>query len=70
MSTTIRIEHLARVEGHGGVTVEMEGGAIREVKFDVFEGHGCSRDSSAAAAMRTSRRSCRESVRSARPRIP
>lgn len=38
MSTTIRIEHLARVEGHGGVTVEMEGGAIREVKFDVFEG--------------------------------
>lgn len=38
MSTTIRIDHLARVEGHGGVTVEMEGGAVRDVRFDVFEG--------------------------------
>jgi sulfhydrogenase subunit alpha len=38
MSTTIRIEHLARVEGHGGVTVEMEDGADQCVRFDVFEG--------------------------------
>ncbi len=38
MSTTIRIEHLARVEGHGGVTVVVEDGAVSDVRFDVFEG--------------------------------
>lgn len=38
MRTTLRIEHLARVEGHGGVTVEMDGDAISNVRFDVFEG--------------------------------
>lgn len=38
MSNTIRIEHLARVEGHGGVTVVMEDGAVSDVRFDVFEG--------------------------------
>jgi sulfhydrogenase subunit alpha len=38
MSTTIRIEHLARVEGHGGVTVVLEDGAVSDVRFDVFEG--------------------------------
>lgn len=38
MSTTIRIEHLARVEGHGGVTVLLEDGAVSGVRFDVFEG--------------------------------
>ena len=38
MNTTIRVEHLARVEGHGGITVELDGDAIREVHFDVFEG--------------------------------
>lgn len=37
MSTTIRIEHLARVEGHGGVTVVLEDGAVSDVRFDVFE---------------------------------
>jgi sulfhydrogenase subunit alpha len=35
---TIRVEHLARVEGHGGITVELEGGAVRRVQFDIFEG--------------------------------
>jgi sulfhydrogenase subunit alpha len=34
----IVIEHLARVEGHGGITVEMEGDAVGSVRFDVFEG--------------------------------
>ena len=36
--TTIVIEHLARVEGHGGITVELEGDAVTNVRFDVFEG--------------------------------
>jgi len=35
---TITIEHLARVEGHGGITVEMEGDTVTNVRFDVFEG--------------------------------
>ena len=35
---TIVIEHLARVEGHGGITVELEGDTVGNVRFDVFEG--------------------------------
>ncbi|MEJ2501760.1 MAG: Ni/Fe hydrogenase subunit alpha [Gemmatimonadota bacterium] len=35
---TIRVEHLARVEGHGGITVELEGDRVSEIRFDVFEG--------------------------------
>jgi len=35
---TVVIEHLARVEGHGGITVELEGRTIGKVRFDVFEG--------------------------------
>jgi coenzyme F420-reducing hydrogenase alpha subunit len=38
MSTRITVEHLARVEGHGGATVELADGAIQSVRFDVFEG--------------------------------
>ncbi|MEN6534608.1 MAG: Ni/Fe hydrogenase subunit alpha [Bryobacteraceae bacterium] len=38
MSTTITVNHLARVEGHGGVTVELDGDSVREVRFDIFEG--------------------------------
>ncbi len=38
MSTTITIEHLARVEGHGGITVELDGGRVSKVQFDIFEG--------------------------------
>ena len=34
----IVIEHLARVEGHGGITVELEGETVTNVHFDVFEG--------------------------------
>jgi sulfhydrogenase subunit alpha len=36
--STITIEHLARVEGHGGITVELEGDSVADVRFDVFEG--------------------------------
>lgn len=36
--SAIVIEHLARVEGHGGITVELEGDAVTAVRFDVFEG--------------------------------
>ncbi|MBZ5580945.1 MAG: Ni/Fe hydrogenase subunit alpha [Acidobacteriia bacterium] len=36
--SVIVIEHLARVEGHGGITVELEGDAVTNVRFDVFEG--------------------------------
>ena len=35
---TVVIEHLARVEGHGGITVELEGNTVGKVRFDVFEG--------------------------------
>jgi sulfhydrogenase subunit alpha len=38
MSTRITVEHLARVEGHGGATVELADGEIQSVRFDVFEG--------------------------------
>ena len=36
--SAIVIEHLARVEGHGGITVELEGDTVTNVRFDVFEG--------------------------------
>jgi sulfhydrogenase subunit alpha len=36
--STIVIEHLARVEGHGGITVELEGDTVTNVRFDIFEG--------------------------------
>jgi sulfhydrogenase subunit alpha len=35
---TIVVEHLARVEGHGGITVELDGDTIGNVHFDVVEG--------------------------------
>jgi len=35
---TIVIEHLARVEGHGGISVELDGDTVGSVRFDVFEG--------------------------------
>jgi len=36
--STVVIDHLARVEGHGGITVELDGEAVKDVRFDVFEG--------------------------------
>jgi sulfhydrogenase subunit alpha len=38
MTRTISIDHLARVEGHGGIQVVFEGDKVRSVEFDVFEG--------------------------------
>jgi sulfhydrogenase subunit alpha len=38
MSRLLRVEHLGRVEGHGGITVELEGDELVQVRFDVFEG--------------------------------
>ncbi len=38
MTRTISVDHLARVEGHGGITVVLEGDEVRKVDFDIFEG--------------------------------
>lgn len=38
MTRTISVEHLTRVEGHGGITVVLDGNEISKVDFDVFEG--------------------------------
>jgi sulfhydrogenase subunit alpha len=38
MTQTIKINHLARVEGHGGIEVEIDGKKVNYVHFDVFEG--------------------------------
>ncbi len=38
MTRTITIDHLARVEGHGGIQVFLDGDEVRTVDFDVFEG--------------------------------
>src|SRR5512142_2865760 len=34
---TIRTDYLARVEGEGAMTVRIEGGAVTEVKLDIYE---------------------------------
>lgn len=38
MTRTITIDHLARIEGHAGITVVLDGSQIERVEFDVFEG--------------------------------
>ncbi len=38
MTRTITVDHITRVEGHGGITVSLEGDRINEVRLDVFEG--------------------------------
>jgi sulfhydrogenase subunit alpha len=38
MTRTIVVEHLARIEGHAGITVTLDGREITDVHFDVFEG--------------------------------
>ena len=35
---TIKIDHLYRVEGHGGVKVKLDGKEILDVKMEIFEG--------------------------------
>jgi sulfhydrogenase subunit alpha len=38
MTRTITVDHLSRVEGHGGITVVLDGNQVSEVQFDIFEG--------------------------------
>jgi sulfhydrogenase subunit alpha len=38
MTRTISVNHLTRVEGHGGITVVLEGNEVSKVEFDIFEG--------------------------------
>lgn len=38
MSTKIKVDVLARVEGDGGIEVHVENGEVKDVKVDIFEG--------------------------------
>ncbi|MDH3455658.1 MAG: Ni/Fe hydrogenase subunit alpha [Gemmatimonadota bacterium] len=38
MKRTIEVNHLARVEGHGGIVVELDGNEVSDVQFKIFEG--------------------------------
>ena len=38
MTRTITVDHLARIEGHAGIKVVLDGPKIDRVEFDVFEG--------------------------------
>jgi sulfhydrogenase subunit alpha len=38
MHKSVVIDRICRVEGHGGITVNIEDGRVTEVKMDVFEG--------------------------------
>lgn len=38
MTRTIVVDHLARIEGHAGITVTVDGNHVDDVQFDVFEG--------------------------------
>jgi sulfhydrogenase subunit alpha len=38
MKRSIEVNHLARVEGHGGILVEVDGRNVNRVEFQVFEG--------------------------------
>ncbi len=34
---TLTIEHVARIEGHGTITVDVEAGEVRDIRMDVIE---------------------------------
>jgi coenzyme F420-reducing hydrogenase alpha subunit len=34
---TLTVEHVARIEGHGTITVDVEGGEVRDIKMEVIE---------------------------------
>ncbi len=38
MTRAIVVDHLARIEGHAGITVEIDGDRVAQVRFDIFEG--------------------------------
>jgi sulfhydrogenase subunit alpha len=35
--TTLTVEHVARIEGHGTITVDVEGGQVKDIRMDVIE---------------------------------
>jgi len=35
--STLTIEHVARIGGHGTITVDVEGGEVRDIRMDVIE---------------------------------
>jgi len=35
--STLSVEHVARIEGHGTITVDVEGGEVRDIRMDVIE---------------------------------
>ncbi len=38
MTRTVTVDHLTRVEGHGGIKVVFDGQQVSQVEFDIFEG--------------------------------
>ena len=38
MTRTITVNHLARIEGHGGINVVLDGARVERVEFNIFEG--------------------------------
>jgi len=38
MHNSVVIEHLCRVEGHGGITVNIKDGRVEQINVDIFEG--------------------------------
>ena len=38
MSKSIKIDELTRVEGHGGIEINLKDGKVEDAKFNVFEG--------------------------------
>lgn len=35
--STLTVEHVARIEGHGTISVEVEGGVVRDIRMDIVE---------------------------------
>ena len=35
--STVRVEHVARIEGHGTISIDVEDGEVREIRMDVIE---------------------------------
>ncbi len=35
--STLTVEHVARIEGHGTISVDVEGGEVRDIRMDVIE---------------------------------
>jgi len=35
--STLSVEHVARIEGHGTITVDVDGGVVRDIRMDIIE---------------------------------